>query len=131
LTGTSGNYLLDTNIVVPILNQDAPLLQRIKGLSIYVPVIVLGELYFGAQKSARIAPNIARIQIFKSRCVVVGCDESTAEEFGKIREFLVSKGKPIPENDIWIAAIALQHGLTLVTRDEHFKEVDGLTVEAW
>ena len=41
------------------------------------------------------------------------------------------KGRPIPENDIWIAAIALQHSLRLSTRDEHFKEVEGLTVEAW
>jgi tRNA(fMet)-specific endonuclease VapC len=41
------------------------------------------------------------------------------------------KGQPIPENDIWVAAIALQHRLTLVTRDEHFKQVDGLAVETW
>jgi tRNA(fMet)-specific endonuclease VapC len=92
---------------------------------------VLGELYFGARKSSRVAANLARIHTFKNRTTVLVCDEDTADEFGKIRELLQRKGKPIPENDIWIAAIAMQHGLTLVTRDEHFREVDGLTVERW
>ena len=58
-------------------------------------------------------------------------DQKTAREYGQIRLGLQVKGRPIPANDIWIAATALQHGLTLITRDAHFTEVDSLTIQAW
>ena len=51
--------------------------------------------------------------------------------YGVIKQALREKGRPIPENDIWIAAIAQQYGLTLVTRDDHFTAIDGLTLEKW
>jgi len=59
------------------------------------------------------------------------CDIETATHYARIKNDLRLKGKPIPENDIWIAALALQHGLILATRDAHFGEVDGLTVVRW
>ncbi len=93
--------------------------------------IVLGELYFGANKSARISENLRRIEEFIADYLLLGCDKGTAEIYGRVKNQLRSKGRPIPENDIWIAAQAIQHGLTLVTRDEHFKKVDGLTLKAW
>lgn len=55
----------------------------------------------------------------------------TSQQYGKIKNGLRVKGRPIPENDIWIAAICKQHGLTLISRDEHFKEIDGLPITAW
>ncbi len=63
--------------------------------------------------------------------VVLGCDSDTARRYGEVKNALRLKGRPIPENDIWIAAVALQHGLTLITRDGHFNEIEELTVEAW
>jgi tRNA(fMet)-specific endonuclease VapC len=63
--------------------------------------------------------------------VVLACDLDTAREYGVIKNALREKGRLIPENDIWIAAIARQHDLTLVTRDEHFKEIKHLKVEMW
>ena len=59
------------------------------------------------------------------------CDTATAQQYGDIKNQLRAKGRPIPENDIWIAAIAMQYQLTLVARDGHFHEVDGLQVETW
>jgi len=59
------------------------------------------------------------------------CQATTAQQYGDIKNQLRAKGRPIPENDIWIAAIAMQYQLTLVARDGHFHEVDGLQVEAW
>ena len=53
------------------------------------------------------------------------------QRYGKVKNGLRKKGRPIPENDIWIAAIAFQHDLTLVSRDEHFKEVENLKLEKW
>jgi len=62
---------------------------------------------------------------------VLACDTETAREYGQIKNSLRAKGKPIPENDIWIAAIAIQYDLTLVTRDGHFTEIEGLATETW
>ncbi len=61
--------------------------------------------------------------------LVPGVD--TALNYGQIKNELRSKGKPIPENDVWIAALAIQHGLTLLSRDPHFQNVSNLVVEAW
>lgn len=58
-------------------------------------------------------------------------DELVSIEYGKIKSSLRKKGSPIPENDIWIAAIALRHNLTLVTRDKHFNEITGLKLKNW
>ena len=49
----------------------------------------------------------------------------------EVNSLLQAKGRPLPENDIWVAAVALQHGLTLVTRDAHFNEITSLAVVAW
>ncbi len=98
---------------------------------VFLSSTVLGELYFGARKSAHAAANLARIEQFAASVQVLSCDADTAELYGKIRDQLRSKGRPIPENDIWIAAVALQHGMPLATRDDHFNEVDGLRIENW
>jgi tRNA(fMet)-specific endonuclease VapC len=58
-------------------------------------------------------------------------DENTAKFYGSIKAALRKKGKPIPENDIWIAAIAQQYDLILITRDNHFSEIDNLNTELW
>ncbi|GAA6622656.1 PIN domain-containing protein [Scytonema sp. NUACC26] len=59
------------------------------------------------------------------------CDLVTATQYGQIRNLLRQKGRPIPDNDIWIAAVAIQYQLTLISRDAHFQEVEGLWVERW
>ncbi len=62
---------------------------------------------------------------------VLNCDAITAQHFGQIKDHLRLKGRLIPDNDVWIAAVAQQYGLPLATRDGHFKEVDGLVLEVW
>jgi tRNA(fMet)-specific endonuclease VapC len=66
-----------------------------------------------------------------SRSKLLLCDEQTARQYGRISQQLRKKGRPIPQNDMWIAALALQHGLTLVTRDAHFSHIDGLLLQDW
>lgn len=68
---------------------------------------------------------------FAADNVILACDAETARLYGEVKNSLRKKGHPIPENDIWIAATALQHGLILVSRDEHFAEVEGLRAEKW
>ena len=91
----------------------------------------LGELYFGAYKSSRIHENIARIDEFVLNNVVLLCNAETAKMYGDIKNRLRDKGQPIPENDIWIAVIAQQHVLTLVSNDGHFDIIENLKVEKW
>ena len=59
------------------------------------------------------------------------CDQETAQIYGNVKSALHAKGKPLPENDVWIAAMALQYTLPLATRDDHFQAIAGLHIERW
>jgi tRNA(fMet)-specific endonuclease VapC len=128
----NGKYLLDTNIVIPFLNDDPWIKQKVRqSPEVFIPVIVIGELFYGARKSAHTVENVANIETFMLENVILTCDAETARKYGDIKTQLRQEGHPIPENDIWIAAIALQDTLTLVSRDTHFGYVKGLTLETW
>ncbi len=105
--------------------------RRGSGLEAFLSTVVLGELFFGAEKSQRVQENVARIEKLASVCPVLPCDEETARCYGAMKTLLRRKGRPIPENDLWIAASARRHGVTLVSRDSHFKYVEGLGLEVW
>lgn len=127
-----GKFALDTNIVVSYFNADPKTLEKFdRAKRISIPCIVMGELYFGAFKSARVEFNLARIETFRLRSSILNCNLETSFLYGKIKDKLRRRGSPIPDNDIWIAALSMQYNLTLVTRDAHFKEVDGLAIEEW
>jgi len=128
----SGRYLLDTNIVIALFANETSATERLGEVEeVFVPSVVLGELYYGARRSRRVEENVAHIDEFAARNVVLSCDAETARRYGEVKNGLRQKGHPIPENDIWIAAIALQNDLTLVARNAHFGEVETLQVEAW
>jgi len=128
----NGSYLLDTNVIIAIFGKDSSILEPLsRAKEIFVPVIAIGELYYGAHYSTRPQENVCKITEFASVARVLGCDIITSEIYGIIKASLRMKGTPIPENDIWIAAIAKQHGLTLVTRDTHFHEVEGIDLAHW
>lgn len=99
--------------------------------NVFLTSPVIGELYYGARKSDRILENLRRINTFVKEHFFLSCDLETANWYGIIKERLQHKGSPIPDNDIWIAAIAMQYGLILVTRDAHFDAVESLQVERW
>lgn len=126
-----GRVLLDTNVVIPFFSGEKSVSQRLAKAEVCVSSTVLGELYFGARKSANVSANLSKIEQFAATVQVLSCDAVTARVYGQIKDQLRSKGRPIPENDIWIAAVALQYGLPLATRDDHFKEIDGLRTERW
>lgn len=111
----SGRFLLDSNIVIAIFAGDSTVLERVAAAEeVFLSAVALGELYYGARKSGRSEANIVRIDEFAAVAAVLGCDAVTAQQYGRIKNNLRVKGRPIPENDIWIAAIAAQHGLTVV-----------------
>lgn len=127
----NGRYLLDTNLIIALFANDAAVTQHVAAADVYVPSIVIGELSYGARRSGRVAANVARIGTFAAASVILPCTIETARHYGALKELLRASGRPIPENDLWIAAIAQEHGLTLATRDEHFEAMTGLTLQRW
>ena len=98
---------------------------------IAVALSILGELCFGVQKSNKVTENLCKIDILEQQSINFACDLETARRSGIIKKRLRHKETPIPDDDLWIAAIAMQHGLILVTRDAHFDEVESLQTEHW
>ncbi len=128
----NGKYLLDTNILIALFASDAEVQTKLAQASeILIPSIVFGELYYGARNSGRVEANVGRVDELLASSAVLDCDAETSQHYAIIKNDLRLKGKPIPENDIWIAALALQHNLILVTRDAHFQAVQNLAIESW
>jgi len=128
----NGRYLLDTNIIIALFAKNPQIHGHIANAEeVFVPCIAIGELYFGAYKSFKIQENIVCIDEFALNNTVLSCNSETAKIYGNIKSRLKDKGQPIPENDIWTAAIAQQYSLTLVSNDAHFDAIEDLKVEKW
>ena len=97
---------------------------------IVLSVVVIGELIFGFRSGNRFAQNARDLEDFLGSPYVtsIGVSQTTADRYGSIASKLRSKGTPIPTNDLWIAAHALETGANLATFDEHFDRVEGLFV---
>lgn len=91
----------------------------------------LRELVYGAEESGRSAENLARVEQIAADVPSLPCTFEVARWYGQIKETLRKKGRPIPQNDLWIAATALRYGLVLLTRDQHFDELDALRRQGW
>jgi len=124
-------YLLDTNIVASYLNEEAAVVARVEAEQVCLCSIVIGELFFGAFNSAKAKENVPAVEDMARSLLVLACDAETARFYGEIKRELRSKGRPIPENDVWIAAIARQYDVVLATRDAHFQEIENLRLETW
>jgi tRNA(fMet)-specific endonuclease VapC len=125
-----GELLIDTNIVIASFKGQQSILNRLAAATeIYVSTISVGELIYGALKSANQTGNLDRIQQWFATAVVLPCDTDTARCYSGIKHELQQKGRPIPDNDLWIAASAIQHNLLLLTCDRHFAEISQLRVE--
>jgi tRNA(fMet)-specific endonuclease VapC len=129
-------HLLDTNICIAFLTGcDAAVRRKLLG---HVPSdlvlcsVVKAELLFGALKSARVDENLRRLEDFFAPFESLPFDDEAAVRYGSIRVQLEHAGQPIGANDMMIAAVAMTHAATLVTRDQgEFRRVPGLRVEAW
>lgn len=127
-----GEFLLDTNIVIALLAEDKSVTHQLSQAdAALLPSPVVGELYFGARHSSRIKENLEKVSELTTAFSVVECGIQTAWHYGQIKQQLRSKGTPIPENDIWIAALAVEYGLILVSRDQHFSYIEGLSWNRW
>ena len=129
-------YLLDTNICIYIAKHNpAAVRARFEQLSadiLAMSVITLGELQHGAEKSQARSKALAALKQLQSVIQVQPVTEAVAQHYGQIRSALERKGRPIGNNDLWIAAHARAEGWVLVTNNEReFSRVEGLEVENW
>ena len=129
-------YMLDTNICIYIQRQrPEKVLARFRKLKpgdAVISVITWGELVFGAEKSNQRKKALQLLEEFKSFVPVLPIPDKTGNIYGVIRALLASKGRPIGNNDLWIAAHAKAATVTLVTNNEReFKRVPGLKIQNW
>ncbi len=129
---TGNNLLLDTNIVIEAFADNKNITKRMNEYSDFsISAIVLGELYIGINRVVNKAKHLQKLESFLKLCDIIDINHNTAILFGEITAALQKIGKPIPANDVWIAATAKQHNLTLVSRDKHFNEISSLKLENW
>jgi tRNA(fMet)-specific endonuclease VapC len=122
-----GRICIDTNIAIDILNGDPKTLKFLDAYdTIILPITVVGELRFGAYRSARQSDDLVKIDALEMRCEIIEIDSFIADTYGSTKAILAGKGTPLPENDIWIAACCLSVDAPLLTNDRHFKEIAGL-----
>jgi tRNA(fMet)-specific endonuclease VapC len=129
-------YLLDANSCIKFLNGRSENVRRRleakRPQDVALCAVVKAELLYGALKSARPAENLDRLRPFFERFISLPFDDAAAEIYGAIRVRLERAGTPIGPNDLFIAAIALAQGSTLVTHNtREFRRVEGLLLEDW
>jgi tRNA(fMet)-specific endonuclease VapC len=121
--------VIDTNVIIKMLNNDqTAILLLEKAGRAFVPVIVVGELFYGAYKSSKREANIALFQMVLAQFEILTVDDETARSYGMIKADLAKIGFSIPENDLWIAATAHAHNLSLATFDAHFKNIAQINI---
>lgn len=129
-------YLLDTNHASRLMGNDARIVAKVQhaqqtGAEFGISMTILGELYFAVYASQHQAQNLYRLTRLLTTLQIYPFNQLAAEEFGRIQAEQKAKGRPIPPLDAQIAAVARQHGLTVLTSDRHFDFIDALSIEDW
>ncbi len=124
--------LLDTSAYSELMRGRKAILDIVtRAINVAIPAVVLGELHSGFRAGNRLTANTEQLAQFLSKPSVrtLAITEDTALRYAEIDVYLRKKGRPIPRNDIWIAASAIEHGLHLVTLDAHFREIPLLLIQ--
>jgi tRNA(fMet)-specific endonuclease VapC len=128
----STSYLLDSSVLVQFLKKDTMVLQRfVEAEAVYISTIALGELYYGAEHSDDVQKSLDKVNTLANTINILPVDSTTGKVYGHIKHMQRAKGRMLPDNDLWIAAAAIQYKLTLAARDQHFTWVTGLALEEW
>jgi tRNA(fMet)-specific endonuclease VapC len=124
--------ILDTNALSAAADNGPSALEIVgRAARLWVPVIVVGEYRLGIAQSRHRASYEAWLREWLSSVGVLDIDEDTTHSYARIGLELKKKGKPIPTNDLWIAALCLQHSLPVLSRDRHFDLVPGIRRIDW
>ena len=132
-TPVNGNsaVALDTSAAIDVLAGRAESLTAQANTEFLLPVAVVGELRYGALNSRRADENLAEVERLVARCRVLDVTAATAAVYARLRLQLRTKGKPIPENDLWITASCVEHDVKLAAVDSHFDVIEGLQRAVW
>jgi predicted nucleic acid-binding protein len=124
--------IVDTN-AISALADGAPGLAKVAADAdvLSIPTIALGEFLYGIASSRKRARYETWLTRLLEDCPLLVVDETTSHQYAAIRQELRRRGRPIPSNDTWIAALALQHAMPVLSRDTHFDEVSGLRRIGW
>ena len=117
---------LDTNRLTDLFRGDAELTEQLEASEeVWIPFIVLGELKAGFLGGSERRANEMLLNrlLAKSTVDVLLPGRETAEHYGRLFVQLKRAGTPIPDNDLWVAALVLEHNLVLITRDRHFEHI--------
>ncbi|MDA0321312.1 MAG: type II toxin-antitoxin system VapC family toxin [Verrucomicrobia bacterium] len=124
--------ILDTNAISALAGKDPDLIRKLRDTRrVAVTLINLGEYKFGIAHSREKAELTNWLNSFLSRADVLCPDVETSDYYADVRTELKKAGTPIPANDCWIAAITRQHGMPILSRDQHFDLVDGIHRIEW
>ncbi len=128
-------YMLDTNICIYVMKNYPPnLLEKFNALAeqLCISSITLGELHYGAEKSARRADNLIAIEHFVARLEVLGFEAKAAAHYGQVRAELERAGTPCGPHDMQIGGHARSQGLIVVTHNlREFGRMPGIRAESW
>lgn len=124
--------ILDTHALSALLDGNEAILSAMSRLGpLRFSPVVFGEYRFGLLRSTKRSQSEAILKDLESTFEVLPITGITSRLYAQLRQDLRSKGRPIPANDLWIAAQALEHRLPLLTLDRHFKQVEGLVIVTW
>ncbi len=124
--------ILDTNALSAFLRGDDAIRDAVGSAQIFaVPVVVIGEYLFGLLSSKQRVQLEADLTRLLGTADVLHVTDETAKHYAAIRHELRSVGRPIPQNDAWIAALARQYTLPILSRDAHFDVVVGIARISW
>ena len=127
----SKKVLLDTSAYSALHRGDLAVLEVLRSTNeVGIPAVVLGELYSGFRQGTQWAENHTLLMDFLSQPSVriLPVTEETALRYAEVDVYLRKHGRPIPRNDVWIAASAIEHGMQVLTLDEHFREIPLLVI---
>lgn len=120
---------LDTNRLTDLFQGDSDLADLLEICDeVWIPLVVIGEIKAGFYGGSRQGQNETLLQalLAKETVDILYPSRETAEQYARLFVQLKRAGTPVPDNDIWIAALVLQHGLQLITRDRHFERIPQL-----
>jgi predicted nucleic acid-binding protein len=124
--------ILDTNALSAWAEQNPSALRLIEAQPfLCLPVVVLGEFRFGLRGSRKRSVIEPQLDFLEQTVRVLDITRETATVYATVRFELKQRGKPIPENDVWIASLARQHGLSVMSQDLHFDAIPGLKRLSW
>jgi tRNA(fMet)-specific endonuclease VapC len=124
--------ILDTNSLSALADGNPDVISALEEAStVAIPVVVLGEYRFGLRRSRYRIESERWLDGFLDQNLVLPVEEETAEHYADIRDDLKRSGRPIPANDVWIAALGKQHRLPILSRDTHFDYVPRVRRVAW